>query len=293
MRRNLLFVLSLTLASVNVLQAQIVGPITFDTAATAGTVFNTTYNFSSAGGTSTTSVTSGAGFAVGATGNHSYIYDATPGEYGTLTNFGSGAITVSMRVSAATAANSFSIHFFDPTTLSSATDTSVDSLTALLSVDSGSGSDALRFYKDGAPGTSGWLGTQITTGITGTGGTFGTVPGTGGATNAYYDATSAGFNLSTTGSELFYQWTVTYNPAAQTFVSTINGLSATYAVVSGDLIGAGTANLGVGFGLRGTTNRIDDFAVSAIPEPSTYALIGIGLVSLLALRRAAKRRQSA
>ncbi len=262
--------------------ATVVGQIAFNTVAATSTDFNTTYGFTTAAGTSTMAVPT-AGWAVRSSGsNWTLVYGTTLSG----TSFSTaGDVVVSFRYSAgpgsSTFANNVGIRFFDPAGLTTANQsTAVDSVMGLLGINFGSGGDdGFRFYKDGAPNSSGWLGTQITTDITGTGGTFGTAGSTG---NVYYSPTSANLGVSADGAETWADVTFTYSQANNTLMGNINGLAATWTIPLADRLAV--SNVGIGLHVR-TDGRFDDFQINAIPEPSAFALLGMASFGLFLIRR--------
>jgi uncharacterized protein YaiE (UPF0345 family) len=265
--------------------AQTVGPITFDTAAVAGS-FGSTYNFSGGGGSNTVAVGTN-GYAASASGNQALLYDTTPGTYTAIDSF-NGVVTVTMLHSSKTTNNSIGVTFFDTTTFTTAGDTTVDAIGGLFTIDVGTSSttDIFRFYRDGSGGNA-MLGTQLTNSanFSGSGGAFvAGAPATGStAANSY--AGESGLNVSADGVETFQTLTFVYNSNTSTITGTLGSISATYLIDVADRL---TGNLGVALSFRGAGVRIDDLGItgSAIPEPSTYAAVaGLAVLGFVAVRR--------
>jgi hypothetical protein len=294
------------LAFGSILNAQIVvGPVDFSTVAATGTAFNTAYNFTAAGGSST--ITSNGTYAVSSGGNQSLLFDTTPPAssttYSTINAFGDGtqAVTVSAKVSTAGTSNSFGVHFSNPSTLTGSGQTSgaKDLLGVFTMANGTTNVGTFRFFKDNQPGAGGWINTpggQITNFVTtptagtaslsGSGGSS-TTP-SGASTGGYYTASGATIT-STLGSEIFYDVSFTYDPTAGTLTGVFGSVSATYTIATADLLGvAPSIGITIRTGTSNTATRFDDFtiSVSPIPEPSTYAsLAGLCVLGFAAYRR--------
>jgi hypothetical protein len=297
-----LLALSALAAFGSTVNAQTVGPIDFSTIAASAATFNSTYNFTPAGGSST--ITSNGTYAFSSGGSQSLLFDTTPASsYSVINTFGDGtqAVTVSARVSTAGVSNSFGVHFSNPATLTgSGQTTGAKDLLGLFTMASGSNSvGSFRFYKDNQPGASGWINTtgQITNFVTtpvagtasisGSGGTFGsTGTPTASVANGYYGANNSTV-VSASGAEVFYDISFTYDPTAGSLTGTFGSISATYTIATADLLGvAPSIGITTRTSTTGTATRFDDLTISAIPEPSTYAaLAGLATLGFVAFRR--------
>lgn len=199
--------------------------------------------------------------------------------YGTSANTSleptfSGAFTVQFDVSAVTANSAFGVYLVNPANTG-------NSLLAYFNLDTSGTSDMIRFFMNGDPANAtSTAGTKLTTGITGTGGTLSSGSFTG----------NSGLNVSndkdtqTPGTPVFGTMDVTYTPGISPNTTTLSlslgSLSATAVIPdSEEIINPEIAirMVDAGNNVPGTA-KMDNFEIiSAVPEPSTLALFGIGL----------------
>lgn len=194
------------------------------------------------------------------------LYDTTPGDTtsGTQTTFSvSSPLTVSFDFRSTTANSSIGIIFADPTNAS-------NNMLALFNIDNSGSTDLFRFFKDG---------TVTTAGVT-----AGTQSGSSQTGSSGIDIGSAFGHFSVTLTVVGTTPTLELTVGSQTFSRTS---------VSGDFDWANTTVILRLFDAGGSTANtnvdVDNFAINAIPEPSTYAAIsGAAVLGLAFLRRRPK-----
>ena len=190
------------------------------------------------------------------------VYDTTPGDttVGTQSTFSvSSPLNVNFDFRATTAGSSIGIIFADPTN-------SANYVLALFNIDNGgvTTSDLLRFFKDGtAAGNQSGSTTTASTGIN-AGSSFGNFSAT----------------LSVVGTTPTISLTVGSQTASRTFPAGDYDWGNT--TVSLRLYDAGAAN-------PNTDIWVDNFTISSVPEPSTYAAIfGAAILGVALMRRRPK-----
>jgi hypothetical protein len=197
-----------------------------------------------------------------------------------------GAFTVQFDVSAVTANSAFGVYLVNASNPN-------DSLLAYFNLDYSGTTDKIRFFMDGNPANAtSTAGTQITTDITGTGGSL--------SSGSYIG--DSGLDVSgdnyTGGTPVFGTMDVTYTPGSSpnttTLSLTLGTLSATAVIPDSEEIldpEVAIRMVDAGNNVPGTA-KIDNFSISEspmpVPEPSTLALAGLGL-GLAAVRASRKK----
>jgi hypothetical protein len=230
-------------------------------------------NFRNLGGASTNSQSSNAeandylihDISNGSSNAAAFLYDTTPGDTtsGTQSTFSvSSPLTVSFDFRATTAGSSIGVIFADSTNAS-------NHVLALFNIDNGGSTsgDLFRFWKDGTVNTSGvGTGTQSGTNIT----------------------ASTGIDVgSTFGS---YSATLSVVGTTPTLALTVGSQSFSRTFVAGDFDWANTTVIlrlfDAGTGSSASDIWVDNFTISSVPEPSTYAAIfGVAVLGLALSRR--------
>lgn len=197
-----------------------------------------------------------------------YLYDTTPADttVGTQSVFSTDAdLTVSFDLYAAPAASSFAIIFADSTNLG-------NNIMGFFRVNASGQTDTVDFYRDGTVSSS-----DLTAG-TAVGSTFSQDVGIGVGT-AFTSGNGYSATLSIAGTTPTIALSVGDATVSRTFAAGDINWTDTVLILRLYDVGAGVGS-GVG---------IDNFAVSAIPEPSGVASVA-GLLTL-ALALASRRRR--
>lgn len=238
---------------------------------TAGQYSGNFRNLSSGGNNTQSSITVANDYlshdiASSSTNAAALLYDTTPGDttLGTQSTFSvSSPLKVEFDFRATTATSSVGIIFADPNDAS-------NNILALFNIDNTGTTDLFRFFKDGTVNTSGV--------------TAGTLSGTNQSVSA-----STGVDVGST----FRHYSVTLSVAgtvptlavtvgSQTFSNTLGGLTdydwGNTTVILRLFDAGGTAS--------STDIWVDNFTISSVPEPSTYAAIfGVAVLGLALSRR--------
>jgi len=212
------------------------------------------------------------------------IYDTTPLNSSDASQVFGGPIKVHIDVSASVANASFGLFLFDSTNPSPST----KNLLALLNVDSALGSNTaeqIRFWKNTSTTSTAVTNQYDLTAISGTNGS------TDSGTKSWFsNAGSSGETISTSPLYTFTSLDFIYDPTALTLSVATPNFSATLAIPAGDVINNPAIALRINDpGTAGTTStqKIDDFSVTAVPEPGTATLLLVGLAACTRRRRKA------
>ena len=187
------------------------------------------------------------------------IYDTSPGDVDAAQNLFSGNFRVEFDVSGVQGGSSFGVVLINPDEINFRT----DNLLALFNLDNSGTTDLIRFFRDGnSPFNNGSAGTLVGTAVNG------------------YSA----LNVSSDAAPVWGHFKVDYTVTAgvpQMTVS-VGYFSATSAF---DVAHALPSSVEVAFRIYDLSGdgsaKLDNFQIISVPEPTSAALIGLGLGALL------------
>ena len=192
------------------------------------------------------------------------IYDTSPGDVDATQNLFSGAFSVEFDISAVQTASSFGVVLINPDEINFRT----DNLLALFNLDNSGTLDTIRFFRDGnSPFNNGSAGTLVGTAVNG----------------------DSGLNVSSDATPVWGHFKMDYTVATgiPQMTLTVGSFIATSAF---DATNALPASVEVAFRIydpSGTdgTAKLDNFQITLVPEPTSAALIGLGLGAVLVKHR--------
>ncbi len=188
------------------------------------------------------------------------IYDTSPGDVNATQSLFTGPFSVEFDISGAQATSSFGVLLINPDENGFRT----DNLLALFNLDVTGTTDRMRFFRDGnSPFNNGSAGTLV-----------------GAATDG-----NAGIDASPDSAPFWGHLKLDYSVIAGVpqMTLTVGNLSATSTYLTTDALPSSVEVAFRVFDVNGTdgTAKIDNFQISSVPEPTSAALIGLGLGAVL------------
>ncbi|NMC82647.1 MAG: PEP-CTERM sorting domain-containing protein [Armatimonadetes bacterium] len=187
------------------------------------------------------------------------IYDTSPGDVDATQSLFSGAFSVEFDISAVQTASSFGVVLINPDEINFRT----DNLLALFNVDNSGTLDTIRFFRDGnSPFNNGSAGTLVGTAVNG----------------------DSGLNVSSDAAPVWGHFKMDYavNAGVPQMTVTVGNFSATSAF---DAAHALPSSVEVAFRIYDLSGdgsaKLDNFQITSVPEPTSAALIGLGLAAAL------------